>query len=205
MSKSGKKLTINMIAAEMQDYDTSEIIVFQGKNNEIKIPVKHRLDFEESMTMVRDIAASCANLEDGTYAPEAFDMSVRLSTLIYYAGIDWSGDVAKAYQVVYETSLFDDVWERIDHNQFNMLVEAAKKKAEFQRDQIISTGASKVNELIEKMNEVMMDSTNLIKQMDSDEFAAQLEELKKLAEAANGGAQSAEHADNIVELPVRGE
>lgn len=201
MSKS-KKITFGMIAADMEKPE-SEIVKFGGVNKEFEIEVRRNLDFKGAMGFVHSIAASCASLDSGEYTPEVFDFAVRVNTLIYYAGFEGSEDTLKAYDVAYRSGLYDDITEVIDIDQYGVLLQAARTLVNYTRESIIAFQSAKVNELIDKMDEVMREGNSVVETLTSEEMNEKLGEMMRIAnigrtEPAQESAEA--ESNNIVEL-----
>lgn len=175
-----KKVTFNMIASDMHPVENDATITYTGVNNEYEISVKHKLGFMDAMRFVRDLAGSCSDIDSGDYTPDGFDFAVKANALIYYAGFAAPSDVSKAYEVVYGTDLFDKVMEIIDRRQFDTLVKAAKDRLEYTKDFIIASQASKINDLINKMDEVIREGNSVMTQLNSDEFRTKIEDMLRI-------------------------
>ena len=141
--KSG--ITFDAIVDEME-VDLSTEVVFLGISKEAKIPVKRLLGYKEAMEFVDDIVAQCTYIDGCVYRPEVFDFSVKMNTLVHYAGFKKSGTIESAYSVIYCTDLYEVIRVEIDDEQYMSLVSAAKEKINNNRE-IMN------NLLIAKMNE----------------------------------------------------
>lgn len=209
MSKS-KKITFGMIAADMNKEENATVVV-AGKNHEYTINVKRSLDIEEAMSFVEGIVMPCVNVDNGRYSPELFDLMVRIGTLVYYAGFDVpdSGEkeLSDAYNVLYCTDIFDKVIAVINEDQFQALIHGARETIDHAKNMIVSSQASRLNELLEQMNIMMNDGAAAIEELSDSDVVANISDLLKALEASkNGGTDDAEKTrDNIIELPTQGE
>lgn len=207
MSKS-KKMTFGMIWAAMRpgEQDVTEYD-FEGANGKQTITIKRSLTLGEAMSFIDGIAGACVDMDTGTYNPGVFDFALRLSALIYYAGFSTPDmtnieAVAKAWDVVYQTRLFDAVIEHINYTQYHELVEAAAAKISYMKDCLVSTQASKMNELIGKMDEVMQSGQSVMEQLSSEDMRKLLGELGGLVDV-NAGQRPEASADddgNVIRL-----
>jgi len=202
MSKS-KKITFGMIAADMPKTGERETIKFNGVNREFEIEVRKTLDFKDAMGFVRSIAATCADVNNGEYTPELFDFTVRVNTLIYYAGMEGTGDAVRAYDVAYRSGIYGAVVDAIDDEQYGVLLQAAKALIGYSRESIIAFQVAKVNELIEKMDEVMREGDTVVNALSSDELNGKLEDMMRIVNVGRTAPEqeTAEvDSDNIVKL-----
>ena len=205
MSKS-KKLTFGMIAADMKPNDNAVCeYEYEGKNGKYGVTIRRWLPLADAMSFIAGIIDVCIDMDAGEYHPETFDFALRLSVLISYAGFD-SPDmtdttaVAKAYDVVYNTDLFERITENIDWVQYHELVESATEQIRYMRDCMVSAKASKINDLLEKMDAVMKSGENLMSELTSRDLKATIDEMLKLSGKAKDNSDNA-RSGNIVLFP----
>ena len=203
MSKTNK-VTFNMISAEM-DEDLNVEVTFAGKNNEIKMNVVRRLEFDDAMMFVHDIAASCKDVAGVNFLPEVFDFAVKANTLIYYAGFEAPKEIEKAYAVIYGTNLYDVIRNEIDEEQYLALVSAAKERVNNDREIMNNTQAAKMNELIAKMDAVMNEGDSIINELASGNLQNTIENLMAVVHGQEKPEQTAEVTSNIIPLPTGGD
>lgn len=172
-----KKYTINTLMQSIPDVNKVELKPEGGCFKDVVIQVRTTLPLEDAMGFVRDIAATCIDDENAEYSPELFDFAVRLYTLMYYANIDLSKDAKKAYQILYNTGIFDQVSESVQAEQLVDLIEAAEKKIEHWKNILSSSVAGKVSDLMKKMDEVMSGSEQMMEAIDGEEFKAAVARL----------------------------
>lgn len=170
-----KKVTFNMIAVGAEDSPCTELVV----SDDITVEVKHRLDFKEAIQFAQNIVSICFDDDDTDYYPEVFDAAVRISTLMSYAGVDAPKDFNKAFNVVYGTPLFDRIMAVIDANQWDVLVEGARRKIAFKRNLIESNVAVKVNDLLARIDAVTKESEKLMEGVDADDLLKSMDEIVK--------------------------
>lgn len=170
-----KKVTFNMIAVGVEDSPRTELVV----SDDITVEVKHRLDFKEAIQFAQNIVSICFDDDDTDYYPEVFDAAVRISTLMSYAGVDAPKDFNKAFSVVYGTPLFDRIMAVIDANQWDVLVEGARRKIAFKRNLIESNVAVKVNDLLARIDAVTKESEKLMEGVDTDDLLKSMNEIVK--------------------------
>lgn len=195
------KITFNMVAAEMDENIMTEV-AFSGKNKELKISVKRRLDFEDAMKFVRDVAGSCTDINEGSYMPEAFDFSVKVNTLVYYAGFNDPDDIQKAYSVIYGTNLYEVVRDVIDEGQYFALVSAAKERVGNDKEILNNSYAAKMNDLIYKMDEIMNEGNSVVNEITGGAVQEKLNELLQAANLLGNPSGNAATTDNVVAFPT---
>lgn len=172
-----KKYTINTLMQSIPEVNKVELKPEGECFKDVVIQVRTTLPLEDAMGFVRDIVATCVDDENAAYSPELFDFAVRLYTLMYYANIDLSKDAKKAYQILYNTGIFDQVSESVQAEQLVELIESAEKKIEHWKNILSSSVAGKVADLMKKMEEVMAGSEQMMETIDGDEFKAAVARL----------------------------
>lgn len=170
-----KKVTFNMIAVDLKDAERNELVV----SDDITMEVKYRLNFKEAIDFAQSIVSICFDEDDIDYYPEIFDAAVRISTMMVYAGVDAPKDINKAFNVVYGTDLFERIMGMIDMNQFNILVEGAKRKIIFKRNLIESNAAVKVSDLLARIEAVTKQSEKVMENVNTDELVKSMGEFVK--------------------------
>lgn len=190
MAKS-KKITFNMIASDMKKNE-EHILNYIIGDKEYAIPVKERLELGDALGFIQMIVDMCADIDEGRYSIESYDFAVMLATLVYYAGFDMPKDAVKAYSVLVGTDIYDRVCEMINADQHVDLIGAAMKKIDFAREMIVSEHASRVNELISKMDETLVQGKEIVDMVNDGRLDALVGELAKIEGGAGDGAE-----DNI--------
>ena len=181
-----KKVTFSMVNSKIKDEAPVTITVCEG----IEANVKKRLTAKEALEFVDDIVSLCVDTDEGTYTPEIYDGAVRIMTLRTYAGFGGPKTFEEAYKVAYGTDVYRKVLDVIDQEQYNWLLDGAQKKITFMANAIVATAASKVMDLIKKMDEVMENGEQAMAQMNSPEFMNTMNGLVK--QLAGRGADEAE-------------
>lgn len=200
MAKS-KKLTFNMLAVNMpKDEEKSVDITING--NTFTLNITPMLSFDDSNTFVRSVAAACYDMANSEYMPEALDFTLRLFTLIFYAGVSAPTSIDKAYDVLYKTNIYETVVANINVGQYMRLRDVIYKRVDFAKQCIAAQQSSRVNELLGKMEQMFEDSAEVVDHLSSDEFAAQINNIKEMFAAMNEHSEQSEETtvDNIVLL-----
>lgn len=174
---SEKKLTWKNIAPGMTD--ENEAIV-ELDNEEFwgvsELKVKHTLSMQEMGAFVGSVVSMCIDEENAEYSPEMFNFATRLSVMHYYAGIPFpsgkDGTVqrmsSKAYFILYDTDLYENVLKHINLVQFDTMTSAIRTRIQFYRDLFVSAAVQKVTGLLEKMDEQMNEGMDALRQIDLD-------------------------------------
>lgn len=198
MSKT-KKITFNMVSSDIAKSDTVEI-VFNGVNKEFVIQAKRILEFKDAVNFVRDVADSCFDNETDSYNPEAYDFALKTNALIYYGGFTMPTDFAKAYKVVYETDLFERVFESaIDRRQWDTLTSAIQNRIDFYKNSLIMSQASKVGDLISRMDQMLSDSNKAIAEISSPAFKDKIDDMVQVLGYAQGQDYEEEEESVVVD------
>lgn len=188
-----KKVTFNMMATRLADTTVTPVAI--DGMDDITLNVKHTLSFNDAMLFVHSIVAMCTT-GASPYTPELFDMAVRIAAITRYGGVEEPKDAAKSYRVLYESSVFDNVMDAINHDQFDILIDAASEKIKYERDKNISGEAERLSQLLAKMDNMMESSMEAIKKVDSPEFIGALNALND----ASMKKDAAAIRQNIVEI-----
>lgn len=165
-----KKLTINTL---MQSIPAVKVIESKLEGEcfkDVMIYVKHTLSLEEAMGFVNNIVATCIDDEEGDYSPELFEFAVQLYTLLYYANIDLTKDAKKAYRILYGTTIHAQIHKFIDKEQYIELINAAESKIEHWKSVLTASVASKVAEMMQKMDAMVAGGEQMMETIDSDSF-----------------------------------
>lgn len=160
---------MKVVSDEISESDDNDNI--EENDKPIEISVKNTLNFEESILFVNNIVDICVDSDTGEYNPEMFDFMVKLFTVKFYSNAEISGDVENDYKLIYESDIFDKVFEQINATQFNELVRSASAKIDFKVSSIINTATSRITELLEKFEEMINEGTEKISQINPSEVA----------------------------------
>ncbi len=188
----------NMVKAVPETTITDVIIAGSEYFNDMTLSVKKNLPLKEAMGFVGDLVTTCIDEEKGEFMPEWFDFAVRIYVLVYYAGIEMPRNVSAAYAILYETDLFDRIFPIIDKRQFDVLVNAATSRIEHWRNMMVSTSAAQILKLIQKMDEMMEGSKDVMEKLDDTSFKDAMERLLKL----DMSVVPPELNDSITETPM---
>ena len=146
------RITFDTIAYEME-VDLSDEVMFDGRDNEVSVKLKRVLEYKEALAFVDDIVAACTNVEECVYRPEVFDFSVKMNTLVHYAGFAKPEAIESAYSVIYCTNLYEVIRNEIDEEQYMALISAAKERINNNREIMNKVIAAKMNMEIKREEE----------------------------------------------------
>ena len=189
-----KKVTFNMIAADAPATTTDALK--WGKDDQYELHVKWTLSFSEALSFVRSIVGSCVNEESGEYNPEVFDFAVSVNILDYYAGIKGltPEKMDKAYHIVYNTDLVDQVTAKVNNYQLNKLIDAARQKVDHKAAALVSMSTMRLNRLMNSMDEVMKLSQETMDEINSESFQEKMSEaIKAITNAEMAGKDGQEN------------
>lgn len=119
------------------------------------ITIKHSLLFEDAMHFIIDITENCVNRENGTYAPEAYEISRAISILKHYASLEIPEDPNATYLLVYETDLLEQILPYINQTQLSHLTTAAQQLIDFEQRKIAASAEARAEALFDKANEIL--------------------------------------------------
>ncbi len=191
-----KKLSFNNLADEIKEQEVKTIKL--DPDSKFEIHVKPTLAMADAMKFVNNVVAACIDLDTMDYTPEAYDLALRLATVTMYTDIEPPKNFEKAYKVLYETKLYDKVLDCINKEHYFVLIDAAYEHIEYLKNSFISVSAVKMGEVVDKMNKMMDDSADTLKEMNSDEFKTALASMQDIISATNGDDTSNEDTAEII-------
>lgn len=175
-----KKFSINTLMNSIPEVNKADVKLEGEHFKDVTLQVRRTLPLEDAMNFVKDITATCIDDEQAEFMPELFDFAVRMYIVMYYANVDLSKDVKKAYRILYDTTLFEQVYSHVNTAQCTNLILSAEKRIEHWKNILSSSVAGKVSELMHKMEEVMAGSAEMMTAIDGAEFK---EAVARLSEA----------------------
>ena len=172
------------------------------------ISVKHTLNMASALGFIRAVASDCFDYDEAEYTPEVFDFSVRLRTIEAFTDLEPSENMDLMFDILYRTSLFDVIYERVDQAQFNTLVSQAQDMIAFNRRMMISTAAQQIKEIVDKIGAFTNSSEKLIDFVGSSDFTDLLSRVapqpapkKKAPRKKKASAKSEVGTpDNVIQL-----
>lgn len=176
---SNKKHTIKTLMESIPEFNTNttELKLEGDYFKDITLRIQYTLPLEDAVGFVKDVTATCVDDEQVEYMPELFDFAMRMYVLMYYANVDLSKDVKKAYRILYGTTIFEQVCECINPAQYDDLISSAEKRIEHWKNIISSSVAGKVSEMMSKLDEVMSSGREVMDAFNGDEFKSAVARL----------------------------
>lgn len=175
-----KKYSINTLMSYVPDGDVSEVKLDGDMFKDVSITVKRTLTLDEALGFVQSIVSLCTDDEDASYSPELFDFAVRMYVVMYYSNIDLSKDAKKAYRVLYNTNLFEQIYAHVESQQAGNLILSAERKIDHWRNIMSASVASKVSDMMKKMDAVIDGSEQMLEAIDGNEFKAAVDRLANM-------------------------
>lgn len=147
---------------------------------DVVIEIKKTISLYEMTAFVQEVVEACVDSETGEYIPEAYDFAFRVAVLTHYANFAMPSNLEKQYMLVYGTSAFNQVTGYINMCQLNDIVKSIDRKIQFMLDVISSSAVTKINEVINKFNDIATSSEQVFGGMNPDDLSKILEGIGKL-------------------------
>lgn len=174
---SNKKLTVSGLMESMPEPNVVEMKPEGACFKDVTLQVRRTLPLDDAMRFVQDISATCIDDEQAEYSPELFDFAMRLYILMHYANVDLTKDVKKAYRILYETTIFQQVYAYVDSEQCSNLIASAEKRISHWTSIMAASVASKVMELLKNVEDVMAGSEQMMETISGEDFKAAVNRL----------------------------
>lgn len=148
MSKKVNKISINKLESTM----TNNVISFPMNGYpDIEVTVRRVLPLHDVMQFVADVVSTCVDMETGEYVPEVQAFAVRSSVLTMYANFTLPKDPQKQYDLIYNTTAFQQVLDVIDRVQYDEILYSINERIKHEVAMMESTMARQVAELTDNM------------------------------------------------------
>lgn len=115
--------------------------------NGIDITVKQTIGLKDAISMVDDIV-DMSFLEDGTYVPHMSDFAHRINVISRYTDFALPEDIEQQYELVYTTSLYEQITFHINMKQLDELIIAAERKIDMLCDADVLAVRHGIEELL---------------------------------------------------------
>lgn len=148
MAKKEAKVSINKLETAILPNE-SEFVLDDSDN--VVVKVKKTLSLAEMLEFVNDVVTICIDSTTGEYAPEARDYAIRHGVIISYTNVRLPSDAAKAYDLLYRTTLYEQTIGLINNNQYKAICETIDKKIEHTRETIIANLTTEMTKLVNQM------------------------------------------------------
>lgn len=158
MAKKGNYVSIGKLES-MMDHKNTVTLPLPGVDG-AEVTIKRYLTLDEMLDFVNSVVMPCFVEEDGSYLPEAYDMSLRAALLTIYGNFRLPENLDRQYDLLYRTHAVEIVKEHIDQGQFREIMITINKEIKHKRELIYSQARAEVKEL---MNQV----GNLVNKIDT--------------------------------------
>lgn len=169
------KLSINKVDDVIKGYDN--IIVKDWFGNELKI--KKNISREEMLAFVSKVVDACFS-DTSDYLPENEDAAIRECVLSIYGNVNMPSDESHKYDILYCTSLFDQIMEEIDRSQYCAIIDAIHNKIDAIVEMNVQHIYMEVNQVINSTKALVTEFSNMFNGITSDD-------VKNMLKAISGG------------------
>lgn len=198
MAKDNEKISVNKFESSLpSDNIISETL---SGTDDITIQIKKNLPLQEMLSFVQEVVEACVDVENGDYVPEAYDFAVRVGVLTHYANFAMPSNMEKQYWLVNVSPAFQQVLDKIDPVQFHEIIRTIDRKIKFMLDIITSSAVSKINEMINKFNDIADVSAEALTKMKPSEVMQLMKAVPSL-----GNVDQEKIANVILEMQKKSE
>lgn len=177
MSKKNNKVSINKLESTM----TNNVVSFAMDGHpDIEVTVRRVLPLYDVMQLVADVVSTCVDTETGEYIPEVQAFAVRSAVLTMYANFTLPKDPQKQYDLIYNTTAFQQVLDVIDRVQYDEILYSINERIKHEVAMLESTMARQVAELTDNMNRFIKNSEELFGTVGGDDMSALMKNLSKI-------------------------
>ena len=178
MAKDIEKVSINKFELALnQENIVTETLV---DTSDVSIQIKKTITLPEMMGFVQEVVEACIDGGTGEYIPEAYDFAIRSAVLTHYANFAMPANLEKQYWLVYNTRAFQQVIGHINEYQFNDIIRAIDRKIKYMLDVMSSSAVSKINEVIDKFNDIAETGEKVFGGATADDMAGFMRGIAKL-------------------------
>lgn len=178
MAKEIEKVSINKLESALnQDNIITETLT---GTSDVSIQIKKTISLPEMMEFVQEVVEACVDGETGEYTPEAYDFAIRNAVLTHYANFAMPKNLEKRYWFLYNTGAFQQVVDSINEYQFNDIIRAVDRKIKYMLDVISAAAVSKINDVINKFNEIAETGSKMFNSTSPDDMVNFMHGISKL-------------------------
>lgn len=178
MAKNNDKISINKFESALNNNGFTEVIL--SGTEDVKIRITETISLNSMIEFVNTVVESCIDAENGDYVPEAYDFAIRVAVLTYYANFKMPSNSEKQYDLVYNTSAFYQIREKINGEQFHSIIKAIDKKIAFSLSLITSSAVMQIRELINRFSEIVKYSEDAFTGIDPKEMSGVMQKLSRI-------------------------
>lgn len=167
MAKNEKRISINVMDKIAKEH-FENVATVQWMDIDVKI--KRNISFTEMMEFVNDVVMSCFQ-DNGNYVPEVLDFAIKSNILTKYANFSMPDNLEHRYEIIYNTNAVDFVCGQINMSQLQEIVGSINRKVEYMCDGNVMMIQRKMNELIDAIEGVQAQATNMFSNLTPDDLA----------------------------------
>lgn len=146
--------------------------------NGVEITVRRTIGLKDAIAMVDDIV-DMSFLEDGTYVPHMTDFATRINALSRYTDFSLPEDIEQQYELVYSTSLYEEMTYHINMKQLGELVLAAERKIDMLCDADVLAVRHGIEKLLSTLEGLAQKMENTFNGVSGEEVANLAGAVKK--------------------------
>ena len=177
MAKKESRISINKLESVLKE---NIITVPMRGNEEVTITIRRTLPLKDMMQFVQNVVSSCIDKEKSEYVPEIKNFAIRSEVLTNYANFNMPSNVEKQYELVYCTDVYNQVIEHIDTRQLAEIEDAIDSHIDHEIKMIQSVVATKTNELLLRVEEMIEQFSNIFGGINSDDFNGVVKKLSEM-------------------------
>lgn len=194
-----KKFSYNGVASNMNTNSTTELTLVGEMYGGAVVTVSKYIEMDAMLSVVNSIVDTIADVDDATYRPELTECIIRIMILNAYAGIPVpENGLKKAYRVVMQSDLYEQISALIDPVQLEAIRSASMEKIEYNRALIIGALGHKMYEMIGQFNTAVSALTAMTEQFDSDDFKNAVQSITaNYLPSVNKDSESVDDSGNL--------
>lgn len=169
MAKKDARIPINKFESLLKD--NKVVVPLDGADN-VNIIIRPTLPLRDVLQFVEDVVSLCTDMDEGTYTPEVMHFGICSGILTYYANFKLPEDVERQYELVYNTNAVKQVMSHINMDQCDEIVEAIKKRIEFNTRKLENALVQEIQEIAKRMTVFAEQSEELFSGVSSDGMTA---------------------------------
>ena len=178
-----KKLDLRTLSKNAPVSPIHEIALEGEGFGGVVIKVKEHLNMNEAAAFVRSIVDSVIDMDTMTYTPEFYYFTIDIMILEFYAGIPHDNcPLGKAFDLLTNTNLIEQVKAGIDETQLEWLIQGAEDKIRFLRNLLQSTAALKTEELLTAVQDMVHTGEQTMATFNTQEFQETLSRFNQMSE-----------------------
>lgn len=175
MADKNKRISVNALERVVKE-QYPEPVTQGWHGNEVTI--KPMLGLNEMMEFVDGVVKTCFIGDEQKYTPEVRDFAIRCSVLEMYANFTLPENVEHKYEFVYGCDAVEFVLGHIDHEQFEMILDAIDEKIEHIASAQAEAVMQKANELFAELEQLEKNLANVFEGIDEKDMAGIVKALQ---------------------------